>query len=50
MVKIREMTTAQLKSEMDRIHEKSIKECKWIYKNKRWKGLLNEYERRVMKR
>jgi hypothetical protein len=47
MKKISTMTILEIKSEMKKIESKCLIENKWLYKNRRHTGLLNELTRRA---
>lgn len=47
MKKINTMTILEIKSEMKNIKNKCLIENRWLYKNRRHTGLLNELVRRA---
>ena len=50
MAKLKLLSDSQLKKELEKRRIKAFKEYKWLHEDRRWKALLNEYERRVMKK
>ena len=48
-MKVKDMSMVELKAGLKKIQDKCNVEYIWVHENKRWKALLNEYERRVLK-
>lgn len=46
-MKLSQMSIEDIKTQMDKHTKKSVENCTWLHKNKRYVALLNEYSRRL---
>jgi len=45
---IKNLTTQQIKEELQKITTQCRDNCEWVHENRKHKQLLNEYEKRVL--